>query len=42
MGNVLGMARNAAVDVIDSVEIAKYNFMKYAGGEFTHPILYEW
>lgn len=42
LADVLGLFRNAALDVIDTSELAKYNFMNYASGSLTHPSCYEW
>lgn len=42
LGDFLGLFRNAALDVIDTSEFAKYNFMNYASGSLTHPSSYEW
>jgi hypothetical protein len=41
-GNMLSFLRNAAVDVIQMSEFAKYNFMNFASGNLTHPVKYEW
>lgn len=42
LGDVLGIFRNTAVDLIESCDIAKYNFMNYASGNLNHPVQYEW
>ncbi len=42
LGDILGLFRNAAIDVLDTSEFAKYNFMNYASGSLTHPASYEW
>lgn len=39
---VLSVFRNAAIDIIQNTEIAKYNFMNFASGNITHPVQYEW
>lgn len=39
---VLSVFRNAAIDLIQNTEIAKYNFMNFASGNLTHPVKYEW
>lgn len=42
LGHVVSLARNVGVDLIDSSDFAKYNFMNYASGNYTHPMNYEW
>lgn len=42
LGDVLGVARNVATDLIDTSEYLKYNFQNYASGNFLHPTEYEW
>ena len=39
---VLSLFRNAAIDLIQMSELAKYNFMNFASGNVTHPVKYEW
>ena len=42
LGHVVSLARNLGVDAIDSSDFAKYNFMNFASGNYTHPMAYEW
>jgi len=42
LGHVLSLARNVGIDLIDSNDFLKYNFMNYASGNYTHPLVYEW
>lgn len=42
LGHILSLARNIGIDLIDSSDFAKYNFINYAGGNYTHPLKYEW
>ncbi|CDW77713.1 ubiquinone biosynthesis monooxygenase coq6-like [Stylonychia lemnae] len=40
--STLGVLRNVFIDLIQTSNIAKYNFMNYASGNLNHPITYEW
>lgn len=42
LGDIFGVFRNLATDVIDTNEIIKYNMQNYAAGNLTHPATYEW
>lgn len=42
LGHALSLARNLGIDLIDSNDFLKYNFMNYASGNYTHPLVYEW
>lgn len=42
LGHVVSLARNLGVDAIDTSDFAKYNFMNFASGNYTHPMVYEW
>ncbi len=39
-GHVLALARNFALDLVESSDFAKHNFMQFANGN--HPSRYEW
>lgn len=41
-GNVLAVARNIVLDLVEFSDFAKYNFMQFASGSVTHPSTYEW
>ena len=42
LGHVLAAARNLGIDIIESSDIMKYNFMNLASGNVMHPAKYEW
>ncbi len=42
LGHVLAAARNVGVDLIESSDLMKYNFMNMASGNVMHPSVYEW
>ena len=42
LGHILALARNMGIDLIDSSDFLKYNFMNFASGNYTHPLNYEW
>ena len=42
LGHVLAAARNLGIDIIESSDAIKYNFMNFAAGNAAHPSLYEW
>mmetsp|Transcript_18066 Transcript_18066/g.30821 ORF Transcript_18066/g.30821 Transcript_18066/m.30821 type:complete len:131 (-) Transcript_18066:57-449(-) len=42
LGHLLGLARNVGIDLIDSSDTLKFNFMNFASGNYTHPLKYEW
>ena len=42
LGHALSLARNVGIDLIDSNDFLKFNFMNYASGNYTHPLVYEW
>ena len=42
LGHVLAGARNLGIDIIESSDVLKYNFMNFASGNVTHPSVYEW
>lgn len=42
LGHVLAAARNLGIDIIESSDLMKYNFMNFASGNATHPAVYEW
>ena len=42
LGHILALGRNIGIDLIDTSDFAKHNFMNYASGTFTHPLSYEW
>ena len=42
LGHGLSLARNIGIDLIDSNDFLKFNFMNYASGNYTHPLVYEW
>lgn len=42
LGHLLALGRNAVLDMIESSDLAKYNYMQFASGSFTHPSTYEW
>ena len=42
VADAFGLVRNLAIDVIQSSDMAKYNFMNYASGNLNHPVTYEW
>jgi len=42
LGHVLAAARNVGIDLIESSDVLKYNFMNLASGNVMHPSVYEW
>ena len=42
LGHLLALARNIGIDLIDSSDFMKYNFMNFASGNYTHPLEYKW
>jgi hypothetical protein len=42
LGHLLALGRNAVLDLVESIDFAKYNFMQFASGTVTHPAIYEW
>jgi len=42
LGHVLALGRNLGIDVIESSDLLKYNFMNLAAGNVMHPSVYEW
>jgi len=42
LGHLLAFGRNAVLDLIESSDLIKYNFMQVASGSVTHPSTYEW
>ena len=42
LGHILALARNIGIDVIESSDVLKYNFMNLAAGNVMHPAVYEW
>lgn len=42
LGHVLAAARNLGIDIIESSDVMKYNFMNLASGNVMHPVKYEW
>lgn len=42
LGHLLSLGRNAVLDLIESSDLVKYNFMQFASGSVTHPSRYEW
>ena len=42
LGHVLAAARNIGIDVIESSDLMKFNFMNFAAGNLMHPPVYEW
>jgi len=42
LGHVLALARNLGIDVIESSDVLKFNFMNLAAGNVMHPSVYEW
>ena len=42
LGHILALGRNIGIDVIQSSDLLKHNFMNYASGTYTHPAKYEW
>ena len=42
LGSVLGLARNTAIELLDSSNLAKFNMQEFAYGTFSHPQSYEW
>lgn len=42
LGHALAAARNLGIDLIESSDIMKYNFMNVASGNVMHPSVYEW
>lgn len=42
VADAFGVLRNVAIDLIQSSDVAKYNFMNYASGNLNHPVNYEW
>lgn len=42
LGHVLALARNIGIDMIESSDLLKFNFMNLAAGNVMHPSEYEW
>ena len=42
LGHVLAAARNLGIDIIESSDLMKYNFMNFASGNVMHPSQYQW
>jgi len=42
LGHVLALARNLGIDLIESSDVMKFNFMNFAAGNVMHPAVYEW
>ena len=42
LGHLLAVGRNAVLDLVESSDLVKYNFMQFASGSITHPSTYEW
>ena len=42
LGHALAAARNLGIDLIESSDLMKYNFMNVASGNVMHPSVYEW
>lgn len=42
LGHVLAAARNLGIDLIESSDALKFNFMNFAAGNVMHPAVYEW
>ncbi len=42
LGHILALGRNAVLDLIETSDLMKYNFMQFASGSVTHPAKYEW
>ena len=42
LGHVLAAARNLGIDIIESSDLLKFNFMNLAAGNVMHPSAYEW
>ena len=42
LGHILALGRNIALDLIESSDLVKHNFMQFASGSVTHPSRYEW
>ena len=40
--DLLTMARNLGIDLIETSDYAKFNFMNFAAGSVNHPSKYEW
>ena len=42
LGHILAGARNLGIDLIESSDLLKFNFMNFAAGNVLHPSVYEW
>lgn len=42
LGHLLALARNVGIDLIESSDLLKFNFMNFASGNVMHPGHYEW
>lgn len=42
LGHLLALGRNAVLDLVESSDVVKHNFMQFANGSITHPSKYEW
>lgn len=42
LGHLLALGRNAALDMVETSDLVKHNFMNFASGSITHPSKYEW
>lgn len=42
VGNAFSVLRNTGIDLIQSSDLLKYNFMNFASGNLNHPTNYEW
>ena len=40
--DVVTAARNLSIDLIETSDYAKFNFMNFAAGSVNHPATYEW